>query len=85
MKRSMSMKIPQRTSHRLLKIQTEVVTNTDLIQDKLSVKEYEDSFKGELVLRMPIDKRQRVKGNLNFLNKYIDNKPNESYNNKNER
>ena len=37
---------------------------SDIMQDKLSVKEYEDPFKGQLVFRTPIDGRQRVKGNF---------------------
>ena len=32
------------------------------MQDKLSVKEYEAPFKGELVLRMPFKGPRRVKG-----------------------
>lgn len=33
----------------------------DIIQDKLIVKEYEDPFKGEPVLRMPLQGVQQVK------------------------
>lgn len=35
---------------------------SDIMQDKLSVKEYEDPFKGETVLRAPFEGRRLVKG-----------------------
>ena len=35
----------------------------DIMVDKLSVKEYEDPFKGEPVVRTPFEGQRRVKGN----------------------